>query len=84
MTLRVEVSIIPFGDESGKRIIHTLNISNIGQKMDMYEDEYLYVVEQDKYKELSEDDIRLIHKRGDGALELVRKAVERVLENDYF
>lgn len=74
MTLRVEVSIVPFGDEDDKRIIKTLNISNLGM-IDF--DECEYGVEVDKYK-TKQYDTRLYHIRSEGAEKLVKLALEKL------
>jgi hypothetical protein len=82
MTLRVEISIIPFGDEGGKKVLHTVNISNLG---DHYNNQGYreigvckYGVELDKYK-TGEYDQTLHHQRNDGALMLVNRALERIV-----
>lgn len=71
MTLRVEISIIPFGNEDEKRVIETLNISNI-----LPTPISTYVIERNSYKKYDEDTPRVTHSRTDGALVLVRKAIE--------
>ena len=73
MTLRLELSIIPFGDEDGKRIIKTINISNLGSVDD--NGICLYGVEVDKYK-TRKYDCTVTHKRSDGAETLVRKLLQ--------
>lgn len=74
MTLRVEVSIIPFGDESGKRVIHEINISNIS----LYPgDNCRYGVEIDKYK-TGKYDFEVDHRRSLGALKLVHGVLEEL------
>ena len=75
MTLRVRVSIVPFGNEDDEYEIHQINISNIGATNTP--DVFLYGVEVDKYKTFEYDEI-LQHDRTKDALELVRKTLERV------
>ena len=65
MTLRVTVEIVPFGDESLKREIGRLNISNITYDR----------TRENEYGEIS-DYIVKGHRRSDGFWELVRKAIE--------
>jgi len=51
MTLRVTLSIVPFGDEADIRDIHEINISNLGLCGETYgEAPYEYGIELDKYK----------------------------------
>lgn len=76
MTLRVKISIVPHGVEEEEYTIHTLNISNMGTT-DFREWEY--IVELDQYKKYDDNTPRVFHKRDDGALLLVHKAIERVL-----
>jgi hypothetical protein len=75
LTLRVRVSIVPFGDEDKEREIHQINISNLGK--DFEGGATTYGVEMGKYKS-GEYDFVVKHWREDGALRLV----ERVL-NEY-
>lgn len=75
MTLRVTLEIIPFGDEAGKREIEEINISNIGGiGFGLCE----YVIERNSYKSYTDETPRVEHSRQDGALVLVRKALERI------
>lgn len=74
MTLRVRISIVPFGDEEREKEIHQINISNLEPLGGL---NYLYGVEVDKYKTW-EYDTTVAHKRDDGAIELVRKALEKL------
>lgn len=74
MTLRVELSIIPFGDESKKRVIHQINISNISLHPG---DNCKYGVEVDKYKTEKYDSI-VDHRRSLGALKLVHSVFEEL------
>lgn len=48
MTLRVTIEIVPFGEESQKRTIETINISNWEQ---IGFDLYNYRIEDNRYKE---------------------------------
>lgn len=75
MTLRVEISIIPFGNEEGKRIIKTINISNIKQNSFGNCD---YVIEVDDYKNYNSDTPIVNHNRADGAEMLVKKSLEKL------
>lgn len=77
MTLRIRISVVPFGDEEKEHEIHQINISNEGGMGDKYGD-YLYGVEVDKYK-TGEYDFLVYHKRQDGALQLVRKVMREVV-----
>lgn len=72
MTLRVRVSIVPFGDEDKEREIHQINISNLGK--DFEGGATTYGVEMDKYKSGGYDFI-VKHWREDGALRLVEKVL---------
>lgn len=74
MTLRVEVSIVPFGDESKKRVIHQINISNISVHDG---DNCEYGVEVDKYKTWEYDSF-VNHRRSLGALKLVHGVFEEL------
>jgi hypothetical protein len=73
VTLRVELSIVPFGDEDSKRVIHQINISNLGLSS-TYPDQYEYGVEVDCYK-TGDYNHKVFHRRDAGAIELVRKAI---------
>lgn len=78
MTLRIEISIIPFGDETEKKVIETFNISNITMWETFPDQEVgdnLYVVEHNDYKNYNEDNYRLLHKRQNGAIELASKVL---------
>lgn len=77
MTLRVELSIIPYGDEDGKRVIHTINISNLGG-IDF--GKYSYGVEVDKYK-TEQYDHYVTHSRDAGALKLASKVLKKILND---
>jgi hypothetical protein len=78
MTLRVRISIVPFGDEEKEREIHQINISNLGDTGDKF-GFYLYGVEVDKYK-TGEYDFKVEHMRQHGALQLVNQVLERVVK----
>ncbi|CAB4139165.1 hypothetical protein UFOVP346_25 [uncultured Caudovirales phage] len=78
MTLRIDVSIVPFGDESEIRNIYTVNVSNLGTlDGDLCE----YGVEVDKYK-TKDYDTYVTHHRSDGAMMLVLKAITEVIKGD--
>lgn len=77
MTLRVRISIVPFGDETKEREIHQINISNLGDTGGKF-GEYLYGVEVDKYK-TGEYDVEVHHKREDGPLLLSAMALDEYL-----
>ena len=74
MTLRVRISIVPFGDESKEREIHQINISNLGDKFG----EYKYGVEVDKYN-TGEYDVHVYHRREDSPLLLSAMALDEYL-----
>lgn len=76
MTLRIDVSIVPFGNEDEIRNIHTINVSNLGALGDgLYE----YGIEVDKYK-TNDYDTHVTHYRDDGSLMLVLKAMTEVIK----
>lgn len=76
MTLRIDISIVPFGEEDEIRNIHTINVSNLGALGDgLYE----YGIEVDKYK-TNDYDTHVTHDRDDGALMLVLKAMTEVIK----
>ena len=77
MTLRVRISIVPFGDEAKEREIHQINISNLGRTETP--DVSIYGVEVDKYK-TDEYDATLDHMRQDGPLSLVYNALGEIVE----
>lgn len=66
MTLRVTVEIVPFGDESKKRVLDVMNISNITFDR-RWENEYGNVA----------DYVVRGHRREAGFWELVRKALDQ-------
>jgi hypothetical protein len=74
MTLRVRVSIVPFGDEEQEREIHQINISNL---KDLGLGLCEYGVEMDKYK-TGNYDFKATHQRQDGPLVLVSKVLGRL------
>ncbi len=76
MTLRVRISIVPFGDETKEREIHQINISNLGEANIK---ECNYGIELDKYKSGSYL-ARVTHVREQGAITLVYKVLKRILE----
>jgi hypothetical protein len=77
MTLRVRISIVPFGDEDLEREIHQINISNLASLgLGLWE----YGIEVDKYK-TGDYDFKLTHQRQDGPLVLVNKVLTE-LNND--
>jgi hypothetical protein len=79
MTLRVKISIVPFGDESKEYEIERLNISNRSfEEGDLPNGDCPYVVEHNSYKNFDENTSRVSHSRSDGALVLVRKALEEL------
>lgn len=77
MTLRVRLSIVPFGDETREEEIRQINISNLGGTGAGI---CSYGVEVDGYKR-GEYDVLVTHKRSDGPLELVYKALGAYLDN---
>lgn len=78
MTLRVRISVVPFGDETQEREIHQINVSNLRDWGLGFAE---YGVEVDKYK--TEDyDFNLMHMRQEGALELVAKVMEKIRDNE--
>ncbi len=79
MTLRVTLSIVPFGVEEDIYDIHQINISNLGPENKELLKSHIceYGVEVDKYK-TGEYNTKVIHDRTDGALNLVRKVLENL------
>lgn len=75
MTLRITIEIVPFGVEAKKRVIETINVSNITPGHD---DPAEYVIEHNDYKHYNETTPRVRHRRDDGALVLARKALEEI------
>lgn len=73
MTLRMILQIIPFGDEDKAYTIETINISNIKDNGFGNCD---YIIEHNEYKSGKEDLPKINHNRQDGAIELVKKALE--------
>jgi hypothetical protein len=80
MTLRVRISIVPFGDETQEREIHQINISNLGSVNEFRTEFCKYGVELNKYK-TGEYDALVKHWRDDGAIYLVNTALEKLLIN---
>ena len=77
MTLRVTVSIVPFGNEDMEYGLDEINISNVGPSSNGLT---AYGVEVNKYK-TGRYDLFVQHKREDGATELARKVLERLSQN---
>lgn len=79
MTLRVRIEIVPFGDETKKRELLTLNVSNVtfdeGRGPN---EEDTYVVEKNQYKQYDDTTPKVFHNRLDGFEALVIAALERV------
>lgn len=75
MTLRVRISVVPFGDETQEREIHQINISNLTMKGNGV---YEYGIELNKYK-TGDYDAKVKHYREDGAVALVNTALEKLL-----
>jgi hypothetical protein len=98
MTLRVTLEIVPFGDETLKREIYRLDISNIGlvrnegfghevckYKVECYKTWYKSVINRDNPSppdewELVTTDFIEEHDRRDGAVALVQKATQLVMD----
>lgn len=78
MTLRVTLEIVPFGNETEKRVIETINISNISFKEKSDDGCDVYVVERNSYKTYDENNIRIHHYRKDGALLLSALALKEL------
>lgn len=80
MTLRVTLSIVPFGDEDNSRVIQEINISNLGpsDKNLLRSDVCEYGIEVDKYK-TGEYDYRVVHDRKDGAVVLVERVLRELI-----
>ena len=77
MTLRVTISIVPFGNEDMEYDLDEINISNVGPSSGGLT---TYGVEVNKYK-TGKSDFFVQHKRRDGSTELVRKVLERLSQN---
>lgn len=78
MTLRVTLEIVPFGDESKKRIIETINVSNLGRYQGDDSDLFQYVIEHNNYKNYTDTTPRVSHFRKDGAICLAYKALQHL------
>jgi len=76
MTLRVTISIVPFGEEEKERAIRTINISNLGKAYDdmRVDNPYRYGIEVDRYK-TDEYDAFVFHYREDGPEILVSNVI---------
>lgn len=98
MTLRVEISIVPFGDESGKYEIYRLDINNtglvenlgFGHEICSYEyflkrpiPEILRVKGGYDYDTEVSGEIER-HDRRDGSWSLVNKILDQLKEKKYF
>lgn len=79
MTLRVEISIIPFGDEKKKRVLETFNISNSGLSN---KEGFEYFIEHNEYKTGKKNLPSLRHKREEGAIALASKALLKECKNE--
>lgn len=78
MTLRVTLSIVPFGDETKERVIETLNISNTTFEEGRGPNgEDIYRVEHNKYKAGRDRSPCVAHFRSDGAFKLAELAIQR-------
>lgn len=80
MTLRVTLSIVPFGNEDDLYDIHHINISNLGPADNnlLSSDVCRYGVEVDKYK-TGKYDYEIAHNRKDGAIALVSLALKEIV-----
>ena len=76
MTLRVTISVVPFGNEDNEYELDQINISNLGSANGLT----TYGVEVNKYK-TGKSDFFVQHKRRDGSTELARKVLERLSHN---
>lgn len=75
MTMRITISIVPFGREKDEYTIETINVSNLGTT-DLREWEY--VVEHNSYKNYDHTTPRVFHERSKGAIALAAKALEKL------
>lgn len=78
MTLRVTIEIIPFGDESNKRTLHVVNISNTGKVerpgmkgLGLYN----YIVREIDENGKNLEPYTCIHQRSQGFWDLIYRAV---------
>lgn len=78
MTLRVTLSIVPFGEEENIRMIKEINISNLGNSGI---GECIYGVEVGKYKTFDYD-FTVEHRRSDGAEALVEKVLSKLVKEN--
>lgn len=79
MTLRCTIEIVPFGVEENKRQIFRFDITNNGAVVDG-DDHCLYSVKvKNQDGELIRGYMGLVHRRSDGAVKLVKRALERFL-----
>lgn len=80
MTLRVVVSIVPFGVEADERNIAVFNISNLGLGPD--DVLHKYTVEVDTYQTANNNKpIHIYHNRKDGFEKLVEIAMAAVIDH---
>lgn len=79
MTLRVLLQIVPFGNEEKAYTIETVNISNTGVVATSLPPQYQYIIEHNEYKSGRKDLPKILHKREDGAIALVHKALEQLI-----
>lgn len=78
MTLRVTLEIIPFGREEDAYTIEQINISNVTFSEGALGGAHRYVIEHNAYKEYDESNLRISHKREDGAMLLASKALKEL------
>lgn len=76
MTLRVTLEIVPFGEESRKYVIETIDISNIES---IAFGRCKYKVDHKGHKQTEVE-----HNRQEGALALVQKAVSALVNGLYY
>ena len=82
MTLRCDISIVPYGHEEHQRPISRLNIHNLGTLEDLgfgnvicrYQVEYFTLSFSEEFTKISDTEVE--HNRREGAETLVRKALE--------
>lgn len=81
MTLRVTLSIVPFGEEEKEEVIRTINISNLGKVPNDLGSEhpYRYGVQVDSYK-TGEYDTFVSHCRSDGPEILTYLVIDTLLK----
>ena len=80
MTLRVTVSIVPYGDEADERDVAVFNISNLGISEDGKQ--HKYGVEVNTYKTFNNGKpIFIFHNREDGFERLIELAMNAVIDD---